>query len=465
LSKETTIAFVALGPLMLYFFRLGDRKIWTNAFIAMLIPGIIYTLLRFLVIGSVEEASGSELMNDPFLNSTESERLATIFLILAAYVKLLFIPFPLTHDYYPYHLPFLEDAQHYASWADAGTITGILVLVGLLFIAIKGLKSRNLYSFLALFFLGTSILISNLFFPIGVFMNERFMYVPSLAWAILLAFVVLEELPKRNWKKEYAVGFLGIVAVLFSGWTFARNPAWENDYSLALTDVKVSTGSAKANMSAGDALIREIEDLDGQEKTDAINEAFAYLKKSLEIYPEYFPPLDLLGKLYFESGNYSESIKFYGYCADRKPGNMQFVENIFFVGNKLALESRFEEAIRAFDVALAYSPREKKYLLAAAEVYAKNQQNPHSALPYMERAYEFYPNDPDVSEKMAITYAMLGRFQEAITILEPLLAQNPSNTSVMKNLGIAYYQMGQTEKGMALVNQSQSMESGSRPTP
>jgi len=458
LSKETTIAFVALGPLMLYFFDIGKAKEWKTVFFGLLGAGILYTAIRFMVLGSPDAPIASELMNSPFLNATESERLATIFLILAAYAKLLFFPFPLTHDYYPYHLPFLPEEQHYATWSSMGAIIGVLLIIGLLVVIVRGFKSKSIYAFSALFFLGTSILISNLFFPIGVFMNERFMYIPSIGVVIAVVYFVLEVLPVKlkNVQSTALMGFLGMVVLVFTVMSIGRSAAWKSDYSLALTDVQISTGSAKINMSAADALLKDLNEVTNQEeRTEIINEAYGYLKKSLDIYPEFFPPLDLLGKLYYESANYEESIKFYGYCADRKPGNKQFVDNIFLIGNKLTQELRFEEAVRAYDVALAYSPVEKKYLLAAAEVYAKNMQNPSRALPYMERAYKSFPNDADVAEKLGITYAMLQRYDDAIRILQPLLDQNPNDKSIMKNLGIAYYHGGQTEKGMALISKSE----------
>jgi len=460
MSKETTIAFVALGPLMMYFFNIGKMQDWNKSFVTLLAAGVFYTWIRYMVIGGGEDTVVTELMNDPFLYADASERLATIFLVFAAYIKLLFAPFPLTHDYYPYHLPFLEEGQQYAVWSDIGVIAGVLMMLGLLWVIVKGFKSKSIYAFAALFFLGTAILISNLFFPIGVFMNERFMYAPSIGMLMALTYFLLEELPSKmkGFKPMTAFGLMGVLAVAFSIKTISRSQAWENDATLALTDVATSTGSAKANMAAGDALIKEMNDVDDADvKTEMINEAYGYLKKSLDIYPEYFPPLDLLGKLYFESGNYSESIKFYGYCVERKPGNQNFVDNIFYIGNKLAQELRFEEAIQAYDKALTYAPNDKRYLLAAAQVFARDLKNPSRALPYMEKAYQLYSNDADVAEKLAITYAMLNRYPDAIQILEPLYQVNPNNASIMKNLGIAYYQSGQIERGTILVEKSQTL--------
>ncbi len=376
-------------------------------------------------------------------------------------MKLLFVPAPLTHDYYPYHLPFLPAEEHYATWSNISAIIGVMLILVMLWVAIKSFKNKSIYGYVALFFLGTSILISNLFFPIGVFMNERFMYAPSIAFAMLLVYVLLEELPERfkGFKVQNSYYILGGIAVVFAVLSFNRTHAWKNDKSLALTDVEVSLGSAKVKMAAADALLQELPSVTNQEeRQEIINECYQYLSESLEIYPEYFPPLDLLGRMYFEAGNYNESIRFYELCIQRKPNNVQFVENIFIIGNKHLTLGNYQDAFNAFQKALEYQPNSKKYLLAIAQVAAKDLNNPSMGLPYMERAYTNYPNDIEVAEKMAITYAMLGRFSQAIEILTPIYEANRTNASVVKNLGISYYQMGDIQRGSELMNLASQLE-------
>ena len=193
-------------------------KDWKTSFIWLLGSGLLYTAIRFMVIGSSEVPNATELMNDPFLLATGSDRLATIFLVFAAYMKLLFFPFPLTHDYYPFHLPFLADEQQYAAWGDLGTIAGVLLMLGLIWVIIKGFKSKSIYAFSALFFLGTAILVSNLFFPIGVFMNDRFMYIPSIGFVVAISYFLIEFVPSKmkGVKSLSVLGFIGLITIVFS---------------------------------------------------------------------------------------------------------------------------------------------------------------------------------------------------------------------------------------------------------
>lgn len=458
LSKETTIAFILLGPLMIYFFDFGKKKEISQSFIFFLGGGILYLALRFAVIGSPADPIASELMNSPYLLASESERFATIFLTVLIYLKLMIVPHPLTHDYYPFHLPFLQPEDQYSSWSHLGTLSGVLIVILLSMVVIKGWKNRSVYAYAVLFFAGTIILVSNIFFPVGVFINERFLFLPSVGAAIAVAYF----LSSANWaqkNKGVSMGILGAVILVFSGLTYNRSLAWETDATLALTDVEVSIGSAKSKMAAADALIQELPGVTNQkEKQRMIKESYDHLSKSLEIYPEYFPPLDLLGKLYFEARDYKESIRLYTYCVERKPNDPKFVENIFIIGNKLVSEGMYQDAYYAYEQVLGYKPNEKRYLIAAAQVSARDLNNPSQGLPHMEKAYRLFPNDVDVAEKMAITYAMLGRFENAVQILEPLKNANPKSSTITKNLGIAYYQMGDQERGTALVNEATELE-------
>ncbi len=461
LSKETTIAFVAVAPLLLWFF--ADAKVadYKKVVGYELAAAALYLIIRFSVVGGMGSELPDELMNNPFLNATPGEKLATIFLIFAAYIKLLFIPYPLTHDYYPFHLPFMDADATYADWSTPAALAGVVLLGWLLWVILKGWKKKSVFAFLALFFLGTSVLTSNLFFPVGVFMNERFMYIPSLAFAWGVVYLLTVYLPEKKAGFKQSTGILVIVAYALAFVTidFIRMPAWKDDYTLSLTDVEVSEGSAKANMGAGDAIIKQLDrEKDPEKRKQMIMKAYGYLKKSLDIHPTYFPPLDLLGKLYYDAENYRESIRFYKLCAQRKPGNPAFVNNIYYIGNKLLKEKRYEEAVDAYETALELRPDDIKIMMALAEIYAQHLKNPGRAKQYMEMAYAVNPNNPDIIEKLGITYAMLNQFDKAIPLMEQTLKMKPDDPVTLRNLGVAYYQSGQIEKGQELIRRSEQMQ-------
>ena len=116
LAKENAITFLAVIPLSLYFFSEFGLKRILRISIPIILATIAYLILRFQVIGFVF-SSGNEitdLMNNPFVEMDGSEKLATILYTLLYYLKLLVVPHPLTHDYYPYHIPLIELGAAYS---------------------------------------------------------------------------------------------------------------------------------------------------------------------------------------------------------------------------------------------------------------------------------------------------------------------------------------------------------------
>ena len=183
-------------------------------------------------------------MNNPFLGADSSDKWATILYVLFIYVKLLFVPHPLTHDYYPKQIEI-------TGWADPLVIFSILIHIGLLLLFVNGLRKRRSAP-------STSITIksiySNLLFPIGTFLNERFLYVPTLGLALLIAYLIVTFIKS----KQAQTALVLILFSLYSFKTYNRNFAWENDSTLAITDIENSGNSAKCNMSAGAALIEPL---------------------------------------------------------------------------------------------------------------------------------------------------------------------------------------------------------------
>tara|TARA_B100000780_G_scaffold277413_1_gene248069 strand:+ start:326 stop:2311 length:1986 start_codon:yes stop_codon:yes gene_type:complete len=454
MSKETTIPFLVLLPLVLYYINdnIDFKKlaIPTGVFF---VTAIAYLGIRSAVIGETSLDPPNELMNNPFVQAVGMEKWATILLTVTAYIKLVFWPHPLTHDYYPFHLPFMAPEAHYPQISHWASLLGVVFLIAIIAYAFWGLMKKEKNSIGAWIFLGTIALVLNALFPVGVFMNERFMFIPSLG--ILIIFVAGLLKVKDIVPLRYA--FVGL-AIVFGVLTINRSYAWENDTTLALTDVEVSEGSAKSHMGAGDALVKVIKGMpEGPERNKKVQEAFTHLKKSLDIYPGYFPPLDLLAQLYFQSGNYKESIRFYKMCFDRKPGNISFAQNIVFIGNKLIELKRYSEAAQAFDEALSLKPDLVFALDRAAEVHGRYLNDPKKALEYLNRAVGVDPNNADILQKLGIIYAMTGNSTRAIEYFEAALKINPNNANVLNNLGITYIQIGEKAKGEQYIMQAKQM--------
>jgi protein O-mannosyl-transferase len=287
-AKENAIMFLFVIPLMLLAFTESGFKKVAMQMVPFVAATGLYLIIRYSVIGFLlgGDQEITNLMNNPFLQATGSQRSATVSLTMAWYLKLLVVPHPLTHDYYPYHVPLV-------SWADWRAIVGLVTNVGLIALAVLAWKKAKLVSFAIGYYLLTLSVVANIFFQVGTFMNERFLYMPSLAFCMVLAWLLCEKLPqwftpKPQLARTVALTVLGVLGAGYALRTFTRVPDWASTYTLNAASVKVSSESAYSNAYYAFALYEKSDQaVDPLRRKELLDEALPYANKALEIYPEY----------------------------------------------------------------------------------------------------------------------------------------------------------------------------------
>ena len=247
LSKENAVTFLAVIPLTLWFFGKVPVGKSLSASVPLFIAFAVFFFVRYRAMGYVlnHGQSMTDLMNNPFLGMTGGEKYATIFLTLGWYLKLLFVPHPLTHDYYPYHVPKVS----FSDWRALLSFAGYMAM-GIW--AVLNLKKRRVPAYTIMYYLLTLSIVSNLFVSIGTFMNERFLYMSSVAYCMLVAWFLVEKLPGWIGEKKgrpYILG-AGIALLMIGAYTYrsyTRVPVWESAMTLNESAVRVSTNSARAH--------------------------------------------------------------------------------------------------------------------------------------------------------------------------------------------------------------------------
>lgn len=471
LSKESTLTFLGVVPLTLIFFPKGSFKSSLIAISPLIMFTGIYVLIRLYALGAASANPGEvakELMNQPYLLATSSERLASIFFTMGIYLKLLLWPDPLTHDYYPFH-PFRTYAEleagsrQYVDWSNGYAMFSLVVyltlaIIGFYFLMqrIKG-KSTSIVGYGILFYLGTFILFSNLFFDIGAFMNERFLFIPSLGFTLILSWLLIEKVKIQ--RLGYAL--FAILIIGYSGKTIARNYAWENDYALASADILTSDGSAKIKMTMGSELLDQAKEKENaSRKQELLKEAERYCLQSLKIYTKYFPPLDILGNIYFEMENYPYSVHYFQQAVKLKPNDDRILNNLEAVANVSVQKKEFESAIKGFKTLTKYRSGKKlsNIYSSLGEVYGKEMQDMDNAMRYLRMARTADPRNPNALQKLGIVYAMTGKADSALQSFNEALSIEPQNAQVLLNLGTLYYQLGNPALGKNYVDQAKKID-------
>lgn len=413
MSKENTITFLGIIPLSLFVFRNATFSKIIPSLIPIVASTVLFLLIRFAVIGGQAGDSPLELMNNPFLkydgtkyiHFTFSEKMATIIFTLGKYLQLLLFPHPLTHDYYPRHVELM-------SFSDISVIISLLAYISLLVFGIRLSLKKNIIGYCILFYLITLSIVSNIVFPIGTNMSERFLFMPSVGFCLLLAYL-LSKISKNT-----AYLIVGIVVLGFGYKTITRNMAWKDNFTLFTTDINVSKNSAKLNNAVGGDMIRVYnESKDENLKKQKLTEAIGYLKRAVEIHPIYKNAYLLMGNAYYYLKDYAKSVEAYQ--------------------NALKIDPQYKDARNNLSISLRDLGRQ------FGEV--KNDLN--QSIFFLTESYNLKNDDPETIRLLGVANGIKGNHQDAAKYFKRLTEIQPDNARAWLDLGTATMSIGDKANG------------------
>lgn len=429
LSKENAAAFVVLIPLALWFFRSpGDSQasIWKTS-----LPIFVAFVAFFILRGSILQwrfgGEPMELMNNPFLKLegnqwvkfAPAERLATILYTLWRYVQLLFVPHPLTHDYYPRQIGIMR-------FSDPMVLMSLALYGSMLYLAVKGIKGKDPVSFGILAYLLPLGIVSNLVFPIGTNMGERFAFMPSLGFCFLIAYFLSKFL---NNNRTLVLGLFGVVVLLFSIKTFTRNFAWESNEKLFMTDAAVSINSAKLQNACGGVLFdRATKEKNLEKQRVLCLEALPHLDQAIKIYPNYKDAYISRGGAHFVLQEFPKAIADYRKAVQLSPDD----------------------------------PKLKTYLALAlrdgGKYFGEQQSDIANAFKCFEESWQLNPKDPETARLMGVAYGINGNAIKAIDWFTKAVEVAPKEAGFLWDLGLAYSAAGNLTKGEELRKKAIEMD-------
>lgn len=443
MAKENAITFLAVIPLSLYFYRKARKA---GSYILTIIPlligsviylGLRYNALGFFLGGSVE----SELLNNPYILASGQEKLATNIYTWGRYFKLLLWPHPLTHDYYPFHIA-------YKSFGDGQVILSLLAIMLLLGIAVWLFRSKHHISFAILFIVATFSISANVVFNIGTFMNERFLFVPSLGFALILAWLILRLFAK---KKQAIAPYILIapIMLLYGGKTISRNPAWDGDYTLFTTDVKVSSNSIKCLVSAGGKTMERYESLpEDQRDMRSIDQAIGWIKKGVNLHPRYFAGWEQLGKAYYLKEDFESSWQCYDQCLKLNPKSQASFDNQILIAKAASFRNQHELALRLWGSLFDRKPENTAVSSQYADALAQNGQA-SMALEVINQGLHVAPNDYILlGKKGEIWGRYLNKLDSSEVYLRRAITIEPKYTSGLENLGVVCGMTGRAQESL-----------------
>jgi len=413
LSKETVITFLAVIPMIFFFYRNENKKrsIYISIFSA--VAAIIFLFIRSSVldfyhaneIATIKAIDNALAMKDLATDS----RFATAILIMGYYVKLFFIPYPLISDYSLNSIPFVH-------FSDSIVLLSLAFYIFLIvFGVVRVIKyPKDPIAFAILFFLITISLFSNIFFLIGTTMGERLMFFPSLGFCLAIAFLI-EKVAGRNTdtgiallKNKKVLAVIIPVSVVFIILTINRNSDWLSNYSLYTADIKKVPGNSRLYYELGTELeYAANEEKDPAKQKKIRDSVMADYRKSLAIWPDNSEAECNLGSEFFYTAQWDSAEVHEKKSIELTHRQINAINNLAAV---YINEFKFNEAIVLCKNAIALNP------------YASN--------PYIN---------------LAACYLNLRKYDSAIYFSHEAVAADPSNKRPYTFLSMAYTAIGRTD--------------------
>lgn len=285
---------------------------------------------------------------------------------LVKYLNLHLLPFGQTvvHAINGQYVPPLSQSNFVKqSLLEPGIIQNLIILAATVFLASKSFKTKPLITFSLGWFYLSLITVANIF-PNHTFMTERYTYIASLGFCLLLSYFLVEVMhPLLKSLKIPSSNSLSLIAIwglliFYGGLTFARNLDWRDNLSLWSDTVRETPVSSVAHAKLAIAL----------EDIRAVRGAMSEYKKAIALSPNEFTAHNNLARIYFNRGEYQlaqeEALK----ALEAKPNFFYSHYNLALIYEKQGLRSLAESE---FGKALEIRPDS----LAAKEKIASFKQD------------------------------------------------------------------------------------------
>jgi protein O-mannosyl-transferase len=231
LAKEMALS---LPLVLLAYFIFIERK--------KFLPALYQTLPYFLVLLAfvlARSAALGQVAQTGYWAGGFVPQMLTMVKGFAYYVKLMFLPYPLSIEY-------LFPVKNYL---DAEVVVYGLLLAGIIYFAWRAKGKYPLLSFGVFLFFLSLVPVSNIL-PIRALINERFLYSGVIGFGLVVGAAAL-ELGARRLKLIMAL--LIVLALIYGAIDLYRNLSWQDNFSCAEENLKTCPQSASLHYGMGRA--------------------------------------------------------------------------------------------------------------------------------------------------------------------------------------------------------------------
>ena len=412
-SSEETIVLPLI--IILYEFCFNREKFSKNSiknnikkYFPFFLIALFYIVVRFFVLGfrgRIEE----------YLAGSFFLTMLTMLKVYVYYIYLLIVPVNLT---------LFREVEAVSSLLDFKVLISALILISIIFFTLRYNKNKIIFFSVFWFFI-TLLPFSNLL-PLQVFMAERYLYVPSIAFSLLLAYLIFTiynfQLKKIKNKNKINHGIVILIVLLLSFYVFSavsRNNDFKDNLTLWSKTVATNPENSKAHDNLGFTY----------ERAGDTKNALAEFEKSVELQPDNFKALGNLGVAYAKLGRYNESL-----IALKKSIEIRKYHKTY---NKLGLVyvelNDEEKAIEKFEEAIKINSRYAKAHNDLGTVYGRMEEIDWALLEFNE-AIRIDKDYADAHYNLGILLEFLNQEDLARKEFEIAFSLEPENELYKKKM-------------------------------
>jgi tetratricopeptide (TPR) repeat protein len=393
LCSSSILPFVALYPLVLYFFT--DMKprnfIWISG--AVLFMGLMaYFIPRFFLPKVTQVHSFIE--NPLFMDKNLLIRTGAGMMTLFFYLKILIFPYPLLY-YYGYNMIPLT------GWGNLLVQISFIIHFCIFLYAIMKFREKHILSFAILYYFIAISMFTNVVTPVAGIVAERFAFNASLGFVIALVYFIFMAF--RTEPRSLTIEFnerakiLMIIAFLLipcAAMTIWRNRDWRNVRHLYMTDTPYLVKSFKANMEYAEFMSDMVYRDHNYLQNGIVNEKqqriiITHFRRALRIYPNDYTTLNDLGKVYLNFSSRTDSaLVFLKKAVALRPELQTAWENMAMAYRK---ENKPDSAIMCYEKVLKINPHALTVVFKMADLYFENGEV-GKAMKINEDIMHKYPN-------------------------------------------------------------------------
>ena len=294
---------------------------------------------------------------------------------------------------------------------------GLVILILFILLLIRFIINNNkvgVIGILGLFL--TSIYALNLFIPVAGIIADRYIFIASLFFCLLLSYFLFKI--SNFLKKEiYLLSMILTILLFFIVTTSIRVGAWKNIYTLIKTDAPKLTNSYEAMRIASSVYMSEYEKTDKEEvKQELQQKCIYYAEKGIEVYPKNYLLHQFLGQYYFKFNKPDKSLEHLHISLKNDSSKTSY----FYLGD------------------IHYSIK-----------------NLDSALYYYKAALKKNPSSPVLINNISTVYFEMGDKEKCLQFNYDLLKNDSSIFAAYENLGYYYLAEKDTAKAESYFKQGE----------